>query len=66
MRQVHGIADARGVLVSRDAGEENVIVTDAGKHIHLAIGREVASLTPQQAQYVASLLEQAADRITDC
>ncbi|HEY1858695.1 hypothetical protein [Acidocella sp.] len=63
MREIHGIADAKRVMMVGQTDDTAVTVSDGANVIFLSIPAEkTVGLTPEQARFIAKQLIEAACR----
>lgn len=64
LREIHGIADAKESTILGEADQCEVVVTDQNKRVLLTIrAARVASMTAEQARFIAQRMMEAADRV---
>ncbi len=64
MKQIHGVAQVKKATMMNSDATQDVFVTDAGLHVALALSSSsyAARLTPEEARFIATSLNEAADR----
>lgn len=63
MRQIHGIADAKKVMMVGETDDTEIRIVDGHNRILLSVPCHLSSLTTEQARYIAKQLIDAAVRV---